>query len=91
MSTLQAGEITVSTSIDDVGREESIITAKGAAKDIMFGSVRLSLFYVCTKANYGILTDSRHGCGDIRIPVRFSQSPVAGTAVNTLIFERGAI
>lgn len=56
MTTLQASEITASTSIDHIGREDSIITAKGAAKDIMFGSVRLSSFFVLgyTKANCGV-------------------------------------
>ena len=93
MATLKAGETTASTSIDHVGGEDSIITAKGAAKDIMFGSVRLTSFCVLgyTKVNRGIFTVSRHGCGDIRIPIRFSQSPVAGAAVDTLIFERGAV
>ena len=93
MATLPAGEITASTSIDHIGAEDSIITARGAAKDIIFGSVRLSSFCVLghTNVNRGIFAVSRDGCGGFRIPVRFSQGPVAGAAVNTLIFERGAV
>ena len=93
MATLQAGELTASTAIDHVEGEDSIITARGAAKDIIFGSVRLSSFCILgyTKVNHGIFADSRDGCGGFRIPVRFSKGPVAGTAVNALIFERGAV
>jgi len=42
MTTLPAGETTASISIDHIEGEDSIITAKGAAKDIIFGSVRSS-------------------------------------------------
>ena len=46
MTTLPVGEITAATSIDHIEGEDSIITAKGAAKDIIFGSVRSSSFCV---------------------------------------------